>query len=871
MKLRIVFLSGLAVLWITTGCTPRRPAPTPAPVDAPDVPLVTEDYTQYTRPVIPEASALQPYNSAWMYSTILNRRPGDGIEVTVNPPRFSWPYLQEVIAEDIHVIPPNVFTLEIASDAAFSDPLVRVEDTPYNFYNALAPLEPGTWFWRVGYGPQPEVSWTEAQSFIVTEDTPEWDRSFIHNAVEILQQRRGPRTLPPGTDWPSWNARMASHPETRFRHEMMFREAERVMGLPWWDDMPESDQLGRPTRNREERVRWVTMLRQVAIVAYAYRLTGDEQYAGAVPRILHMASWPPGGLLSPENLGGETKMPSQAAEIFAAVYDWFRLEWNDEQREIMRDTVAWRLEQMFFAPRAITWQNGDNMRHFGLAYSAGSHPYQNFAWALPAIVLMAGDIEIADQLLELSLHYLTGVTMPDGPEEGYNEGHGYSNEKAGTLLDAALVVDILLPESRQRLNPAMNNLVDWFAFLFSGPEVLPWGDSWLGTSRNIGDENLRKLAMLTGSPLANTLWRYRGRGEFMGNVRTLYNRPWFEFLAWEVFSEDVNALPPGEIGDTLFLPKAGWVFAHSRPILTLEDYNQAVGMQFQMRPRGGYGHSFASDGSFVWFANGELLSAGGGWRSWASLSYSRSPLSHNSLLVNGIGHDVIDPYQPQRPFTARPLAFQQGEDYTYWVADLTPGFHPHTDVERVHRHVLFVEGRWFVIYDELAAPEPSTFTWLFHVEPDVPMEVGPDHFRYTVGEVNAEVRFAQPPETLEILHARQRETFVNPLTGEDHYVADRQRAESRDIFSPFVNRPHFGHSMRVQNAEPSRSFSFLSVLNASEAGGSLTAMESAGEKRLRLQRPDGSWLTVSFDPARPGDFTIDPALVRSHSQPKETP
>ena len=855
------------------GCSPRRPAPSPGRPSPGDVKAdAEEDYSQYTGPVIPGDASLQPYNTSWDYSPILNRRPGDGIEVTVNPPRISWPYLQDIVAEDIAVIPPNVFTLEIAADPDFADPQVRVQDTPYNFYNALAPMAPGGWYWRVGYGPHPEMSWSSTQSFRVTEDTPVWDRSFIHTAADTLRECRGSRTLPPGTDWQSWNARIAEHPDTRLRHQMLLREAERVMGLPWWEDMPEIDHFGRPTRNRDERVRWVTMLRNTAIVAYAYRLTGDPQYAGAIPRILHMAAWPPGGLLSPENLGGQTKMPSQAVELFAAVYDWYREEWNPEQREIMRNTVAWRLEQTFFAPNAITWQNGDNMRHFGLAYSAGSHPYQNYAWALPAIMLMAGELEIADQLLELSLHYLTGVTIPDGPEEGYNEGHGYSNEKAGTLLDAAIVVEILLPEVRQGLNPPIQNLVDWFAYMFSGPEVLPWGDSWLGTSRGIGDENLRKLAMLTGSPLANTLWQYRGRGEYLGHVRGLYNRPWFELLAWETYADTLKDLPDGTIEDTLFLPKAGWVFAHSRPILTTEDYRQAVGMQFQMRPRGGYGHSFASDGSFAWFAHGQLLSAGGGWRSWASLSYSRSPLSHNALLVNGIGHDVVNPYQPQRPLTARPLAFEQGEGYTYWAADLTPGYHPQTDVERVHRHVLFVEGRWFVIYDELAAPEPSTFTWLFHVEPDVPMAVRDTGFRYTVGEVNAEVAFVQPPTALRIEHARSRETYVNPVTGEDHYPADRQRAENRAIFSPFLSRPHFGHSLRVQNAEPSRSFTFLSVLNAAEAEAELPAVKTAGDKRLRLQRPDGSWVTVSFDPSRPGNFTVDPAFVRSHSQSsKETP
>ena len=832
--------------------------------------------TQYRQPetgpaasqanLIPRERSLQSYNSSWHYPTILNWRPGNGLEVTVNPPRLSWPYLQEIVAADIHNIPPTLFTLEIADNPDFNAPEVRVLDTPYNFYNALPPLAPGVWYWRVGYGPAPESQWSEPLSFVITEDTPVWDRSLIHQAAEHLGQRTGARTLPEGTEWQTWNQRLAEHPDTRSSHELMFREAERVMALPWWDDMPEIDQLGRQPQNRNERTRWVRMLKELSLVAYCYRLTGDEQYAGALPRILHMAGWPPGGLLSPENLGGQTKMPSQAAELFAVVYDWFRDEWTEEERDILRETIRWRLESMFFAPNSIVWQNGpETMRHFGLAYAAGSHPYQNYAWAVPAIVLLAGELEIADELLELSLHYLTGVTIPDGPEEGYNEGHGYSNEKAGTLLDAALVVDMLLPELHMGKNPAIRNLIDWFAFLFSGPEDLPWGDSWLGTSRGIGDENLRKLAMLTGSPLARDLWLQRSRGEYVGNVRSLYNRPWFEFLAWEHHAESLADLPEGEIEDTLFLPEAGWVFAHSRPILTLEDYNQAVGMQFQMRPLGGYGHSFASDGSFVWFAHGALLSVGGGWRSWASLSYSRSPLSHNALLVNGEGHDVINPYQPQRPYTARPLALERSESHTYWAADLTPGYRPHLEVDRVHRHVLFVEGRWFLIYDELVAPEPAIFTWLFHVQQDVPLTVEADGFHYAVSNVQAAVRFANPADTIDILHATERDAYVNPVTGHDHFPEDMRRAESREEFRPLRTRQLLKHSLRVQNRTPSQEFHFLSVLQAAPDGEPLPEIEMLTDKVVRLTRPDGSTITVSFDPSHPGDLTVDPARV--HAQP----
>jgi hypothetical protein len=807
---------------------------------------------------LPAPESLIPYNSGWEYATIVNWRPGDGIEASVNPPRFSWPYLKNIIAEDIELIPPTVFQFQIAQNETFTDPDVSIQNTPYNFYNALSPLEPGTWYWRVGYGPEDQPSWSSTRSFRITERTTEWDRSAINTAADTLSALERPRLGPASGDWAAFNESLKASSDTRFRYDQLIGDCDRIRAQPWWNDFPETDNLGRPPQNREEKTMWIRMLKELTIVAYAYRLTGEDQYAGAIPRIVEMASWPRGGLLSPEGgLGGHTKMPSQAAELFAVVYDWFAGELNPQQRAILKEAVRWRLHDMYFDPHSIIWRQGDDsMRHYGLAYNGGSHPYQNFAWTVPAILLMAGDLEVADGLTELALHYLSGVTLQEGPEEGYNEGHGYADEKAGTLLDAAIVVDLLLPEMNLGKNPAIQNLVTWFAFIFSGPEQLPWGDSWLRTARDVGGENLRKLAVLTESPLAKHLWQERGKGDFSGNVRSLYNRPWFDFAVWDRHRDDLAAVPDdAEIDSTLFLERAGWVFDHTRPILNLDDYNQAVGMQMQFRPLGGYGHSYPSDGSFIWFGHGALLSSGGGWRSWASLGYSRDALSHNSLLINGLGHTETDRYQPQRPITARPLAYDERDGLRYWAAELTPGYPEEAGAETVIRHVLRVDDI-YLIYDELAAAESATFHWLFHVYQDVPVEILPDGFEYSVGGVNARVHLTgSAPVSIE--NRIGRDGYVNPVTGEDHYPADLERAKGRGIFKKYVTAPLQHNNLMVANTEPAERFTFLAALTCAPEGSDAPVVTFDSPERATL--PDGR--TVSFDPATPGDINVDPGRV----------
>ncbi len=866
----------------------KKPEP-PAPVEKPPVttrqggtpnmPLPPAEEIVVTKKpgdpgAIPSPDSLIPFRSSWIYPTILNNRPADGLESPVNPPRFSWAYVPEIVPDDADAIDPTVFTFQLSKSDSFFEPEIEVIDTPYNFYNALPVLEDGTWYWRVGYGKAPRQKWGEVRRFTVGPESVKWDRTVINQAVEKLAAQARPRLGPKDGNWKAFYRDLEKDPRTQDSLRRLKQAAEYARAQPYWNNFPETDNLGRPPKVREEKTRFIFMLQRLMNAAYYYRLTEDEQYAPALDYIVKMAEWPRGGLLSPEALSGHTKMPSQAAEIFAAAYDMFQDKLTPEQLDTLKEAVRWRLHDMYFDPKNIVWQRGDeSMVRFGLAYVAGSHPYQNYAWTVPAILLMAGEMEEADKLVPLSLNYLAGVTASDGPDEGYNEGHGYSNEKAGTTLRAVEMTDMLLPELEMGKNPMIQNLVGWFAYMFPGTERLPWGDSWMTTTRGGGGENMRRLTYLTESPLAKYLWQTRAKGNVSDNPMGLYSRSWLELAAWDRYQDKVDAISDeAESGDVLFLPEAGWLFVQSQPILDHEDYKEAVGLQMQFRPRGGYSHSFPSDGSFAWYGYGEDLSIAGGWRSWASLAFCRSPMSQNSLLINGEGHDGINPFDPKRPYTARPLIFEEGENYLYFVADLTPGYQRLGDITRVHRHVLFVEKKWFVIYDELALPmkeDPATFHWLFHVYQNVPVEIqegGMPGFSYEIGKVRAQVQFANAPGSLALENRPGEEGYKNPITGVDHYPKDMQRAKSRGIFKKFINYPLMANNLWISNAKPEREFHFLAVLSAAKKPARLPKVTAQSDKVVTISQTGGVPITISFDPNVKADYMIDPAKARQHAE-----
>jgi hypothetical protein len=78
----------------------------------------------------------------------------------------------------------------------------------------------------------------------------------------------------------------------------------------------------------------------------------------------------------------------------------------------------------------------------------------------------------------------------------------------------------------------------------------------------------------------------------------------------------------------------GWVAASSAPPSDYDAQQDAVGMVFHCRPRGGYGHSFRSENAFDIHAYGETVSSGGGTTSNQEF-FANHTMSHNTLWSAG--------------------------------------------------------------------------------------------------------------------------------------------------------------------------------------------------------------------------------------------
>jgi hypothetical protein len=263
-----------------------------------------------------------------------------------------------------------------------------------------------------------------------------------------------------------------------------------------------------------------------------------------------------------------------------------------------------------------------------------------------------------------------------------------------------------------------------------------------------------------------------------------------------------------------------------------------------------------------------MLNHGGG--SSANLdAYAYHTMSHNTILVDGLGQ--AQPTTGQLyPTYGHIAAFSRGKDYVYFAGDTTncyphvPGKYsrwglPLSDVyqkkalpylEHFIRHVLFLRGRYFVIYDDLSCSVAATYTWLYHILPQEPFDFDESTFTidYAVSDVRVRLRHIAHPERLKLDDRIGMEAFMNPFTGEDY----RQWRKDEILCA---------HNLWISNIVPTRQWCFLTVIYPARQGETVAAIERLDDFTVRVAED-----VISFSPdspyARNADFVVDVPAIR---------
>lgn len=468
--------------------------------------------------------------------------------------------------------------------------------------------------------------------------------------------------------------------------------------------------------------------------------------------------------------------------------------------------------------------------------------------------------EVGREWFELMLNYLIGVTCGYGFDEAWNEGAGYGTSKNKWLTNASLYFDTALAEANLGRNPFYSRLGSWFRRIIPvGMSHHAWGNQ-ANASRGNHLAAFRKMAYLTGDGRFLYNWRSYGGG----NAHSW--RAWIEYVL-PAYYEEPEAVPEAESAEVFDI--AGWAMAASGPPSDPATYAEGTGVILQCRPRGGYSHSFNSDGSVQLHAYGQMINHGGGTSANGD-AYAYHTMSHNVVLIDGLGQG--QPSSGMRvPAYGHITGHAEGEladggRYVYFAADPTlcypdePGnfrrwSYPAADVyaeralpylDSYVRHVLFVRDRYFVIYDDLRCSRPATFTWLWHILPDDPLSFDANRFAidYTVGDVPVRLQHISRPDALTLDDRQGLDGRVNPITGEDWRETLRG-----DIIE--------GHNLWISNTEPAEGWSFLAVVYPQPPGDEIPTIERIDDRTVRVGND-----VICFDPVSPAaaeaNLVIDP-------------
>jgi hypothetical protein len=497
----------------------------------------------------------------------------------------------------------------------------------------------------------------------------------------------------------------------------------------------------------------------------------------------------------------------------------------------------------------------------GMAGMISSHPFEATMDTAVCGLVLREHSEVGREWFELCLNYLIGITVGHGFDEGWNEGAGYGTSKCKWLMNTTMYYDTALPDAHLGLNPRYETLGDWFCRIIPvGMDHHAWGNQ-RNASRGNHLAHMRQFAYLTGD------------GRFLLNYQEYQGRPYARFRPWIAYALPAHYERPKPTPETDFtrvFAIDGWAMAATGPPSLASTYAEGAGLIFQCRPRGAYGHSFNSDGSFQLHAYGQMLNHGGG--SSANLdAFAYHTMSATTILVDGLGQA-----QPGGtmlyPTYGRIVGHAEGDDFFYVAGDATLCYPKQAGsyrrwglpmdtvyeqralpyLERFVRHILFVHGEYFVIYDDLASSQPARYTWLYHIRPADPIEFDTDSFAvdYQVGEVPVRLQQIYRPGDLVLDDRQGLDGYVNPFTGEDY------RAKKNAKWEPS------GHHLWVTNAEASDEWRFLAVVYPQAPGGEIPVIAKIDDDTVRVGED-----VICFDPASPAatDATIvvDPSAFRA--------
>ena len=653
-----------------------------------------------------DKTALRPRYRQWM-------QPAGGVVVTQNPPSLLWPAGGEGVTG---------YRVELSPSPEFPAERTLVSRQPWAVWALHEPLAAGRYWWRVttfAEGRDPQCS--QACEFVVTDSVRRFATPTGDELVRRVAAQSHPRLYVTGDHLAELCRRAASNPEAR---EFLTRSRAKIdmEPVPVAPTRPR-DTTGMSPFQKRSLINFMyhkfgeVVTQPIVDFSLAWLLTGDEAWRTAVVcHARHVAALPVDSDATSEDFNRSAIMYG-----LAFGYDTACERMTPDERAAVLEAIRVRGERFFRQyVRDFECHSMDN--------HVWQHTFRNFFFTALATL---GDLPEAERWLRYCYEVWCGrFPILGGDDGGWHDGSSY--------MQANLVTFIYVPFVLTRLTgvdffdlPWYDNLPSFLVYSFPKDSYATgFGDDYekMTSPTQLYMGFADALARETGSGLAR--W-YADR--LIGpDPTTLYRSKGFT-LYRILTDKPVDCVAPEAPArnTSRFYPDAGFSLMHTDPADASDDLMAA----FFALPFGSTGHAHAAHNGFTINYGGRQLFGGTGYYSnfndRHTLLHYRTR-GHNTILADGLAQvigengygwlarfadtealtytlgDASHAYDSIRtPFWIDRMQ-KSGVEYTRENGLGDPG------VTRFRRHFLFLRPDVIVIYDELAAREPVTWSWLLH-------------------------------------------------------------------------------------------------------------------------------------------------------------
>lgn len=561
--------------------------------------------------------------------------------------------------------------------------------------------------------------------------------------------------------------------------------------------------------------------------ALGWQLTGDARYGREAARwLLHLASWK----IDREVLRTNDELFIQHLRPMIFAYDWAWSALTPAERITVTAALSTRLQLL-----AEHIQPKFSLQNPTPPDNSLSHPMRFISTLGLGGLALYHDTAAAPAWLAWSYeYYLRQFPVWGGDAGGWSEGLNYW--ATGMTQHLRFLEAMKLHGFDDVLQRPFFRNTPWFAAY----NLMPYPGSSFGDLTNIMGPTPsialmeEKFALLQQDPYLLSYARALGTKYPTGFG-------YYDFGAMDamlhLFRRNQSGLQEAELAQlpqTRYFNDIGWVAMHSH--LGSKDTDVMLG--FKSSPFGSASHSFADQNSFVINAYGEPLAISSGYREWYGSphheGWTRTTMAKNAILINNEG-------QPIKSASAvgRISRFAQGTRFTFTTGDAKQAYAGRAT--QALRHVFFVDRRYFVMLDEVAAPEAVNFEWLLHARDKMALDPTRNGITISKGIARLDVQLLAPPPGQ--LSLRQTDAFAPPVAAgyekrmpnEWHVTAETlSKAKRQNFFS--VLYPHRdGYSAEDAVVRPIKARRGFALGVKTRNADDIVLMSQEGEMSMRAE------------------------------------